>query len=70
MTSRCKSGRRRYQATFVAPRPDLGRHFRCHQLLDGPPHDLPQRVSLEVYSRLALSDAQEQYDAVIDRFPV
>jgi integrase/recombinase XerD len=28
------------------------------------------RVSLEIYSRLALSDAQEQYDAVIDRFPV
>ena len=28
------------------------------------------RVSLEIYSRLALSDAQEQYEAVIDRFPV
>ena len=28
------------------------------------------RVSLEIYSRLALSDAQAQYEAVIDRFPV
>jgi len=28
------------------------------------------RVSLEIYSRLALSDAEEQYDAVIDRFSV
>ena len=28
------------------------------------------RVSLEIYSHLALSDAQEQYEAVIDRFPV
>lgn len=28
------------------------------------------RTSLEIYSRLALSDAQESYDQVIDRFPV
>ncbi len=28
------------------------------------------RVSLEIYSRLALSEAQQQYDAVINRFPV
>lgn len=28
------------------------------------------RVSLEIYSHLALSDAQGQYNAVIDRFPV
>jgi integrase/recombinase XerD len=28
------------------------------------------RLSLEIYSRLALSEAQKQYDAVIDRFPV
>ena len=28
------------------------------------------RVSLEISSRLALSDAQAQDDAVIDRFPV
>ena len=28
------------------------------------------RASLEVYSRLALTDAQQHYDQVIDRFPV
>ncbi|MDP8930906.1 MAG: tyrosine-type recombinase/integrase [Actinomycetota bacterium] len=28
------------------------------------------RASLELYSRIALADAQEKYDAVIDRFPV
>jgi len=28
------------------------------------------RTSLEIYSRLALNDAQQQYDKVIDRFPV
>ena len=28
------------------------------------------RQSLEVYSRLALADAQQRYDEVIDRFPV
>jgi len=25
---------------------------------------------LEIYSRIALADAQENYDKVIDRFPV
>ncbi len=28
------------------------------------------RTSLEIYSRLAITDAQREYDAVIDRFPV
>jgi len=28
------------------------------------------RTSLEIYSRVALADAQESYDKVIDRFPV
>jgi len=28
------------------------------------------RTSLEIYSRLALTDAQHTYDTVIDRFPV
>ena len=28
------------------------------------------RQSLEVYSRIALADAQHSYDQVIDRFPV
>ena len=28
------------------------------------------RTSLEIYSRLALTDAQRQYDQVIDHFPV
>jgi len=28
------------------------------------------RQSLEVYSRIALADAQQSYDQVIDRFPV
>jgi len=28
------------------------------------------RQSLEIYSRLALGDAQEEYEQVIGRFPV
>jgi integrase/recombinase XerD len=28
------------------------------------------RTSLEIYSRLAITEAQREYDAVIDRFPV
>ena len=28
------------------------------------------RQSLEVYSRIALADAQQRYEQVIDRFPV
>ncbi len=28
------------------------------------------RTSLEIYGRLALTDAQRQYDDVIDHFPV
>jgi len=28
------------------------------------------RTSLEIYSRLAIADAQREYDSVIDRFPV
>ena len=28
------------------------------------------RTSLEIYSRLALGDAQHTYDSVIDQFPV
>jgi integrase/recombinase XerD len=28
------------------------------------------RTSLEIYSRLALTDAQHTYDGVIDQFPV
>jgi len=28
------------------------------------------RTSLEIYSRIALGDAQASYDKVIDRFPV
>jgi integrase/recombinase XerD len=28
------------------------------------------RTSLEIYSRLALADAQHTYDGVIDQFPV
>lgn len=28
------------------------------------------RTSLEIYSRLALADAQHTYDSVIDQFPV
>lgn len=28
------------------------------------------RTSLKIYSRLAITDAQREYDAVIDRFPV
>jgi integrase/recombinase XerD len=28
------------------------------------------RASLEIYSHLALADAQQRYDEVIDRFPV
>ena len=28
------------------------------------------RTSLEIYSRLAITDAQREYEAVIDRFPV
>ena len=30
----------------------------------------PTRTSLEIYSRLALADAQHTYDSVIDQFPV
>jgi len=28
------------------------------------------RTSLEIYSRLAITDAHREHDAVIDRFPV
>ena len=28
------------------------------------------RISLEIYSKLALNDAQEKYDAVISKFPI
>jgi len=35
-----------------------------------PYSGLASRTSLEIYSRVALADAQESYDKVIDRFPV
>ena len=28
------------------------------------------RISLEIYSKLAINDAQEKYDAVISKFPI
>jgi integrase/recombinase XerD len=35
------------------------RPYSCHA----------SRTSLEIYSQVALADAQESYDKVIDRFP-
>jgi len=34
------------------------------------PEAVHSRQSLEVYSRIALADAQQRYEQVIDRFPV
>lgn len=54
------------------------RHFlftwlKTHGLDDGviqPYSGHESRTSLEIYSRLALADAQDSYNQIIDRFPV
>jgi hypothetical protein len=45
---------------------------RCSLATPNKPASLgaPPEKSLEVYSRIALTDAQHSYDEAIDRFPV
>ncbi len=59
-------------AVVLAPRPSASRSaYQARTCAVIQPYSgRASRTSLEIYSRVALADAQESYEKVIDRFPV
>jgi hypothetical protein len=59
----------RWSAGSPPPRTSI-RNDHLDDALIQPYSGHETRTSLEIYSRLSITDAQHAYDAVIDRFPI